>query len=312
MAAFNVPVLIQAKDDFEVDGSTRVEVRNVAVPRISPDSLMVSDYPERLTENGTLFTADLRVQQPSRFLYFHYNPPGQPDCRIVLRARESLERTVDRASHQRPRGACRPTRWRPGDVATKRFLVDVEQNQGRLLHLGRQHLRKHRTARSSGGKHRLQPVAAPRALGRKRPSYARRAGRVRRSVRRDRRQRTLGKHHTNTPAASTRLRSSILRPFGGSTPTTWSFRSANFRCQTICGVRRSREIMASCNPLWSTSIIHSRPRRRRHLRESARRPATGTYIIDGVLVQSHQVPPSRDIRYGNTWFPRTASFALRS
>ncbi|MBV9027395.1 MAG: hypothetical protein JO311_02165, partial [Candidatus Eremiobacteraeota bacterium] len=78
VASFNVPVLIQGSQYFEVDGSSQVDVANVAVPRISPNSLMVSDYPERLTENGTLFTADLRYDQPSRFLYFHYNPGGQP------------------------------------------------------------------------------------------------------------------------------------------------------------------------------------------------------------------------------------------
>ncbi len=131
VAAFNVPVLIQAKDDFEVDGSTHVEVRNVAVPRISPDSLMVSDYPERLTENGTLFTADLRVQQPSRFLYFHYNPPGQPDRRIVLRAQNlSPEPSIVQVIGDQ--GARRPTRWR---LAARHETLsrDVEQNQGRLL-----------------------------------------------------------------------------------------------------------------------------------------------------------------------------------
>jgi hypothetical protein len=75
VASFDVPVLIQGSGELEVDGSTHVDVQNVAVPRISPDSLMVSDYPERLTETGTLFTADLSYAQPSRFLYFHYNPP---------------------------------------------------------------------------------------------------------------------------------------------------------------------------------------------------------------------------------------------
>ena len=47
VASFDVPVLIQGNGDFEVDGSTQVAVQNVAVPRISPDSLMVSDYPDR-------------------------------------------------------------------------------------------------------------------------------------------------------------------------------------------------------------------------------------------------------------------------
>jgi hypothetical protein len=134
VATFDVPVLIQGNNDFEVDGTTHVDVQNVAVPRISPDSLMVSDYPERLTENGTLFTADLRYEQPSRFLYFHYNPRGQPDRRIVLRA-ENLSREPSIVQFISGRGGPSPNEMEVGHSATKRFLVNVVQNQGRLLTL---------------------------------------------------------------------------------------------------------------------------------------------------------------------------------
>ncbi len=135
IAAFDVPVLIQGTGLFEVDGSTHVNVANVAVPRISPASLMVSDYPERLTEDGTLFTADLRYEQPSRFLYFHYNPPGQPDRRIVLRA-ENLSREPSTVQFISGRGGPSGNEMEVGHEATKRFLVNVVQNQGRLLTIG--------------------------------------------------------------------------------------------------------------------------------------------------------------------------------
>jgi len=134
VASFDVPVLIQGNGLFEVDGSTHVDVQNVAVPRISPDSLMVSDYPERLTENGTLFTADLRHEQPSRFLYFHYNPPGQPDRRIVLRA-ENDSREPAIVQFISGRGGPSSNEMDVGHTATRRFLVNVVQNQGRLLTL---------------------------------------------------------------------------------------------------------------------------------------------------------------------------------
>lgn len=134
VASFDVPVLIQGKGLFEVDGSAHVDVQNVAVPRISPDSLMVSDYPERLTENGTLFTADLRHEQPSRFLYFHYNPPGQPNRRIVLRA-ENASRDPAIVQFISGRGGPSSNEMEVGHTATKRFLVNVVQNQGRLLTL---------------------------------------------------------------------------------------------------------------------------------------------------------------------------------
>jgi hypothetical protein len=134
VASFNVPVLIQGNGLIEVDGSTHVDVQNVAVPRISPASLMVSDYPERLTENGTLFTADLRYEQPSRFLYFHYNPHGQPDRRIVLRA-ENQSHEPSIVQFISGRGGPSPNEMEVGHTATKRFLVNVIGNQGRLLTL---------------------------------------------------------------------------------------------------------------------------------------------------------------------------------
>lgn len=134
VAGFDVPVLIQGNDLFEVDGSTHVDVQNVAVPRISPDSLMVSDYPERLTEDGMLFTADLRSEAPSRFLYFHYNPPGQPARRIVLRA-ENQSREPSIVQFISGRGGPSSNEMDVGHTATKRFLINVVQNQGRLLTL---------------------------------------------------------------------------------------------------------------------------------------------------------------------------------
>ena len=132
VARFDVPVLVQGNAYYEVDGRTHVEVRNVAAPRISPGSLMVSDYPERLEEDGALFTADLRSEQPSRFLYFHYNPPGQPDRRIVLRAENHAggPAVVQFISGI---GGPTPNEMQAGHDATRTFLINVVQNQGRLI-----------------------------------------------------------------------------------------------------------------------------------------------------------------------------------
>jgi hypothetical protein len=132
VANFDVPVLIQGTQYFEVDAKTHVDVQNVAVPRISPDSLMVSDYPERLEENGLLFQTDLRYEQPSRFLYFHYNPPGQPDRRIVLRA-ENASGEPALVQFISGRGGPSPNEMEVGHMATRTFLVNIVQNQGRLI-----------------------------------------------------------------------------------------------------------------------------------------------------------------------------------
>lgn len=134
IATVNVPVLLQGEQYLDVNGSVQVTVQNVAVPRISPDILMVSDFPEKLTENGILFSADLRREVPSRFLYFHYNPPGQPDRRIVLVAQN---RSTEPATVQFISGSGGPTKYEmeAGHDAGKNFLVDVVQNQGRLLEI---------------------------------------------------------------------------------------------------------------------------------------------------------------------------------
>jgi hypothetical protein len=132
VAAVTVPVLIQGSAYVEVDTSTRVDVRNVAAPRISPDSLMVSDYPERLEENGRLFTADLRNDQPSRFLYFHYNPPGQPDRRVVLRA-DNVSPEPATVQFISGRGGPSSNEMEAGHAATRAFLINVVQNQGHLI-----------------------------------------------------------------------------------------------------------------------------------------------------------------------------------
>lgn len=128
-------VLVQGEQYFSVSGTTHVRVENLAVPRIAPDRLMVSDYPEQLTENGVLFTATLRPQAPSRFLFFHYDPPSQPDRRIVLRAQNDSDEPalVQLTSGT---GPATTNEMETGHDADRIFLVRTIQNEGRLITIG--------------------------------------------------------------------------------------------------------------------------------------------------------------------------------
>lgn len=132
IATVDVPVLIQGEQYFTVDGVTHVHVENMAAPKITPDSLTVSDYPERLTENGVLFASDLKRTAPTRFLYFHYNPPGEPDRRVVLRAQN---RSPEPAIVQFISGAGGPdpNEMLAGHTATYTFLKRLVQNEGRVI-----------------------------------------------------------------------------------------------------------------------------------------------------------------------------------
>jgi hypothetical protein len=289
VASFDVPVLIQGNNTFEVDGSTHVDVQNVAVPRISPDSLMVSDYPERLTENGLLFTADLRSEQPSRFLYFHYNPPGQPNRRIVLRA-ENLSREPSIVQFISGRGGPSPNEMEVGHTATKRFLVNVVQNQGRLLTLAGNssteivnqdlpagmivcNLLQLRVL--SGGNVHLTLTAQDTAES---PAGQGTGELLESTVRHARGIYPIAEFHF---AAQWRVDGEYLELPVGELPLP-----NHLRGQALSGdygVLQSFVVNVE-NPLGSPQAIaiYENPRGGR---------ATATYLIDGVLVQSHQVPP---------------------
>jgi len=130
----DVPVTIQGPGLISVQGVTRVRLQNVALPAIRPRSLLVSDYPERLTEDGVLFTADLTPKTAERFLYYHYNPPGQPDRRIVLRVQNTGGQV---ANVQFISGSAGPgvNELQVGHASTQRFLVHEAQNEGTVVTL---------------------------------------------------------------------------------------------------------------------------------------------------------------------------------
>ena len=132
IVALDVPVLIQGEQFLTVQGTTRVYMENMAAPKIMPDSLLVSDYPERLESNGVLFAADLQRNSPSRFLYFHFNPPGAPERRVVLRAENpSYEPAV--VQFITGAGGAGANEMEVGHDATRNFLVHLTQNEGRVI-----------------------------------------------------------------------------------------------------------------------------------------------------------------------------------
>jgi len=115
-----------------VNGTTHVIVENTALPPIQPARLLVSDYPERLTANGVLFTARLDRTQAQRFLYYHYNAPTEPARRILLKARNASNAP---ATVQMIDGSAGPgaNEMEVGHLSTKRFLVREARNEGRVL-----------------------------------------------------------------------------------------------------------------------------------------------------------------------------------
>jgi Pilus formation protein N terminal region len=132
VTTIDVPIIVQGDAYFTVQGVTHVRVENFAQPNVRPKSLLVSDFPETLKANGILFEADLNPQGADRFLYFHYDPPGQPDRRIVLRAQNTSSQP---ALVQFIAGAAGPdaNEMLVGHSSTERFLVRLAQNEGTVL-----------------------------------------------------------------------------------------------------------------------------------------------------------------------------------
>ena len=132
VTTLDIPLIVQGDGLITVQGTTRVRVENFAQPGIPPKSLLVSDFPETLKQNGILFSADLTAKEAERFLYFHYNPPAQPDRRIVLLAQN---KSPEPALVQFIEGIAGPeaNEAEVGHLSTQRFLVRLAQNEGRVV-----------------------------------------------------------------------------------------------------------------------------------------------------------------------------------
>jgi len=128
----DVPVQIAGNDYLTVSGTTRVDLVNVALPPIQPARLLVSDYPERLTANGVLFTARLDRAQSQRFLYYHYDPKTEPARRILLKAHNGsgAPATVQVIDGSAGPG---PNEMEIGHLSTQRFLVREARNEGSVI-----------------------------------------------------------------------------------------------------------------------------------------------------------------------------------
>jgi len=130
----DVPITLTGDAYFNVTGTTTVHIENYAQPMVRPQHLLVSDFPETLKESGILFTADLTARNAERFLYYHYNPGGQPDRRIVLRVQNP---SGEPALVQLIAGTAGPesNEMEVGHLSTERFLVHLAQNEGTVVQI---------------------------------------------------------------------------------------------------------------------------------------------------------------------------------
>jgi hypothetical protein len=117
---------------LSVNATIRIHLENVALPRVRPAQLLVSDYPERLTADGVLFTATVDRSAAQRFLYYHYNPPNEPARRILVKITNT---GATAAQLQVIESLAGPgsNELEVGHNATRGFLVRERRNEGTVV-----------------------------------------------------------------------------------------------------------------------------------------------------------------------------------
>lgn len=131
-AEIDVPMQISGDGYFTAIGTTRVSVENFALPKVHPAQLMVSDYPERLTADGVLFTATIDRNNSQRFLYYHFNPGNEKPRRILVKATNASNTpaVLHLIASQAGPGS---NEMEVGHNATKMFLVREHRNEGTVV-----------------------------------------------------------------------------------------------------------------------------------------------------------------------------------
>jgi len=117
---------------LSVNATVHVHLENLALPRVRPGQLLVSDYPERLTADGVLFTATVDTSAALRFLYYHYNPPTEPARRILVKITNT---GATQAQLQVIESLAGPgsNELEVGHNATRGFLVRERRNEGTVV-----------------------------------------------------------------------------------------------------------------------------------------------------------------------------------
>ncbi len=117
---------------LSVNATVRIHLENVALPRVRPAQLLVSDYPERLTADGVLFTATVDTHAAQRFLYYHYNPPTEPARRILVKITNTGATTAQLQVIESLSGPG-SNELEVGHNATRGFLVRERRNEGTVV-----------------------------------------------------------------------------------------------------------------------------------------------------------------------------------
>jgi hypothetical protein len=116
-----------------VEGTVQVTVTNERVALVAPSRLFVSNNPERLTADGTVFRETLQPGTAIRMMYHHKN--GSDRSKVVtVRVRNPNAQPARVHLKVATPGAWRDTMW-VGHAAARRFLEALVLGAGYILEI---------------------------------------------------------------------------------------------------------------------------------------------------------------------------------
>lgn len=128
----HVPVSMTGPGLYPYSQTVAVSVVNLAQPHVDPKFLLVSDFPETITEDGTLFFADVNYDEPARLLYYHYADRGAPLRRVTVKVQNNglvsslIQLTAGIAGPD-------PNVLAVGHASTLRFLQQEANDEGQIF-----------------------------------------------------------------------------------------------------------------------------------------------------------------------------------
>jgi hypothetical protein len=129
----SVPVRVRSPFALPVEGTVRVTVTNERVALVAPSRLFVSNNPERLTADGTVFRETLQRGTAIRMMYHHKNGSDRSKVVTVRLRNPNVQPARVHLVVATP-GAWRDTMW-VGHAAARRFLEAFVLGAGYILEI---------------------------------------------------------------------------------------------------------------------------------------------------------------------------------
>lgn len=130
----SIPVGITATDDYyPVRGNVGVLVKNIEVPAVEQNLLLVSNRPERVDQDGVLLKYNFKASEPTRLMFSHLNASAERRylwVNLFNLNPEPLKIVISRTSAGPERSEIYV-----GQTAAKRFLENLAARSGYVITL---------------------------------------------------------------------------------------------------------------------------------------------------------------------------------